>query len=365
MSAILKHGTNPPIHKLGESLVSYGLYLWDSKGLDACDEYDRNALADAFLYIAKLLDFYEALAESKQGAYKARFEAAFHASSDMRALSFEVFVYYTLINYGWSVVCKDDDESGETYDYLAKKNDKQVQLECKSFSLDKGLAINASEARKLAEGLIGRCSARYENARKELCIVTVNVIEKLPQDPVIFSRICDDIISHIESGEDYRGKEYTVQMTRHSDVQDINSGAESILPFKSDGVELFCNVPLSSDDESRTCLRVTTVGTNAFWREFEKVCKDAAKNQLTKDQAGALVVHVYNIESMSAMLRDKRLDAKIKNIFNQSHLVELIFVSNTGVYEQDEYPYVYLKPSVKSYINQRSDFKWAQKVFET
>ncbi|MNP51400.1 hypothetical protein D3C76_1457150 [compost metagenome] len=116
-------------------------------------------------------------------------------------------------------------------------------------------------------------------------------------------------------------------------------------------------MPLSGDDESRTCLRITTVGTNAFWREFEKVCKDAAKSQLTKDQAGALVVHASNIESMSAMLRDKRLDAKIKNIFNQSHIVELIFVSNTGVYEQDKYPYVYLAPFVKSYINERSDFK--------
>lgn len=365
MDAILKHGANPPIHKLGESLISYGLYLWDSKGLDACDEYDRNALAEAFLYIAKILDFYEVMDKSKQGAFKARLEAAFHASNDMRALSFEIFVYYTLINYGWCVVCKDDDESGETYDYLASKSEKQLQLECKSFSYDKGLAISASEAQKLASGLLGAASERYDQASRELCVITVNIIEKLPRNPVEISKICEDIRGHIECCEDFHGERYSIQTTRYSNVQDISSGCASVLPVKSEGVELFCAVPQSSGDESRTCLRITTVGTSAFWREFEKVCKSAAKKQLNKDKASALVVHASNVEIMSAMMSDKRLESKIKNIFNQPHLVEMVFVSNSGVYEQDEYPYVCLNPIIKSYINDRNDFEWSHKVFET
>ncbi|MBG6246742.1 hypothetical protein CS369_22200 [Candidatus Symbiopectobacterium sp. 'North America'] len=141
--AILKLGSNPPIHRLGENLISYGLYLCESKRFDEYDEYDRNAVADAILYSEKLMDFYDELHENKKNPFKSRWKAVFYVANDMRALTFEIFVYYSLQSYDWSVESKDDSTSGETYDYLASRKDNVVQVECKSFAYNKGLLINA------------------------------------------------------------------------------------------------------------------------------------------------------------------------------------------------------------------------------
>ncbi|WP_440090402.1 hypothetical protein [Pseudomonas fragariae (ex Marin et al. 2024)] len=365
IKAIKKYGKNAPIHKLGESFISYGLFIYQTKAYESWDEYDRNALAEAFFYTQKIMELYERLDETKKAQYKARFEAAFDASNDMRALAFEIFVYFSLVHYDWNVECKDDRDTRETYDYLASREEKLVQVECKSFAYDKGLAISSDEARKLASKILSNFTATYKQSQGQLNVVTINVIEKLPQNPVMLSKICADICEHISSGQDIKCEKYSVTTEAYFDVPDIPDGALSILPVKSTDVELLCMMPQTNSDDSVTCLRITTVSTDAFWREFEKTCKDAAKKQLTKEHPGAIVVHVSHIETMSAMLVDSRLKSKINNIFNQPHLVELILVSNSGVYEQDEYPYLELRPKINNFTSDRSKFEWQTELFSS
>ncbi|AUG07937.1 hypothetical protein [Pseudomonas sp. S09G 359] len=365
IKAIEKYGNNPPAHTLGESFISYGLFIFHTKGLDSCDEYDRNALAEAFFYTQKILELYNRIEASKKAHYKARFKAAFEASNDMRALAFETFVYFTLVHYGWNVDCKDDRDAGETYDYLACRDENRVEVECKSFSYDKGLVISSGEAQKLASGILNNFTATYEQSKKQLSIVTIKVIEKLPQNPVMLAKVCTEICEHISSGQNIQREKYSVTTEVHFDVPDIPNGAPSIIPVKSSDMELLCMMPQTTSDDSVTCLRITTISTNASWREFEKTCKDAAKKQLTKVNPGVIVVHVSNLDAISAMLRDGRLRLKINNIFNQPHLVEIILVSNSGVYERDKYPYLELRPYIRSFTNDRSEFEWKIKLFSS
>lgn len=361
--ALSKLGSNPPIHRLGENLISYGLCLWELKRFDEHDEYERNAVAEAILYNAKLIEFYEALQPDKKASFKARWKAAFGAASDMRALAFEIFVYYSLKNYDWDVECKDDHVSGETYDYLASKKEHDIQVECKSFAYDKGLIINAGEASNLASGILKSWSITNQNPKGELCIVTVKVSEKLPRNPVALSKFCTEICININKGLDFHGDKFSITIQRHFDVADIQGDISSVLPVESNDIELQCIVSMPEGGNSRTCLRITTTASNAFWREFEKVCKDAAKKQLKQDMPAALVVHISNIESMKAILNDYRFAAKRNNIFNQQHLVSMVLISNSAIYEQDEYPFLFLSPIIKEFPNDKSLFEHPGKIF--
>lgn len=361
--AISKLGSNPPIHRLGENFISYGLYLCDAKKFDEYDDYDRNAVADAILYSGRLMDFYEELNDNKKNTFKARWEAAFYVANDMRALTFEMFVHDTLQISGWSVESKDDSTSGETYDYLASRKDELVQVECKSFAYDKGLLINASEASSLASEILNKCSVKNRIPNNELCIVTVNICQKLPKNPGAISKVSAEICEYIDSEQDFIGEKFSVNFQRYNDVFDIQGNISSVLPVTSEGIELQCIVSMPDGNKSRVCLRITTIANNAFWREFEKVCKDAAKNQLKKEKPAILAIHASNIESMTSMLKDKRFPAKKDNIFKHPHIIGIVFISNTGVYEQNEYPYLFVMPHIKEFFNDKSIFKLPEKIF--
>lgn len=363
--AISKLGSNPPVHRLGENFISYGLYLCDTKKFDEFDEYDRNAVADAIFYSGILMDFYDELNENKKNTFKARWKAAFYVANDMRALTFEIFVYNTLRISDWSVESKDDFTSGETYDYLASRKDNLVQVECKSFAYDKGLFINASEASNLASEILNKCSIKNKTPNKELCIVTVNVCQKLPKNPGALSKISAEICEHIDSEQDFIGEQFSVNFQRHNDIVDIPGDISSVLPVTSEGIELQCILSMPDGDKSRVCLRITTIANNAFWREFEKICKDAAKNQLKKENPALLAIHASNIESMTSMLKDKRFSAKKDNIFKHPHLIGIVLICNTGAYEQDEYPYLFVMPRIKEFLNDKSIFKLPEKIFHS
>ncbi|EPY9203223.1 hypothetical protein ACXHVK_002809 [Morganella morganii] len=356
---ITKLGNNPPIHKLAENIISFGLHLYETKKLIECDEYDRNSVADALCYCNLLMGFYYNLDNNKREPFKARWNAAFDVASDMRALLFEIFVYSYFQFFSWNVESKDDQTSGETYDFLARKKNKEIQVECKSFAYDKGLLINALEAKDLASEILTRCSIKNLNPKKELHIVTVHICKKLSENPDAISEIC----AHIDSGQDFSNDRFSVSFKRHNDVDDISEDISSILPVKSEHIELQCLVSYPRDNNSRYCLRITTAESNSFWREFEKICNDAAKKQLKKDKPAVLTIHISNIESIESILKDARLMGKINNIFNHPHIVSIIFISNTSIYHQDEHPYFLFQPYIKEFKNNKSPFKIPEDIF--
>lgn len=361
--AFSKLGSSPEIHKLGENYISYGLYLWENKAFEELDIFERDAVAEAIYYNEKIRDFYEQLQNDKKAAFKARWSAAFRAVNDMRALIFEVFVYFSLKFYDWNVACKDDELSGEYYDYLATRGNDIIQMECKSFAYDKGLCITADEANKVTKMVLPDWRGLNQNPKNELCITTVNIYEKLPSNPAALKKICTEICELINLETDFHGEKFSVNLQRHLNVSDIQGDICSILPVESDEIELSCTVTLPDGDNSRACLRITTIASNSFWREFEKVCKDAAKKQLKKERPATLLIHASNIDSARQMLKDRRFAEKMENIFNQRHLIGMVLMSNHSVNEQDEFPYLYVAPFIKEFPNANSVFDYPGKIF--
>lgn len=359
--SVLKLGKNPNVSKIGENLISYGLYLLEIKDFEKYDEYDHNAVSDATLYTAKMIEFYEELQPGEQASFKARWEAAFFASNDMRALSFEIFVYYALKSCGWDVEHKDNSTAGETYDYLASRRGGNIQVECKSFSYDKGLIINNKEASELANKIL--CSLSVENNEKEIHIINLKISKRLPDDSVHLAELYTEICDRVNSCHNFHDDRFSIAVCHHVDAPDMLGRVNSIIPIKSDEIEMLYIEPENRESKNRIILRITTVISNSFWREFEKICKDAVKNQFKKGMPATLLIHIYNLDSIKKIYGDDKFNNKIKNIFKHDNIYSVVLVSNTGVYEDADYPYLIFRPMIKEFYNNNFVFKAPGKIF--
>lgn len=348
-----------------ENTIPYSLCLLENKEFEHLDIYEHNIVANTILYMSQLINFYETIALDKK-KYISRWNASFYAASDMRALLFEIFVYYALKNKNWSIEVKDDDMSGNTYDYLALKHDEIVQIECKSFAYDKGLIINSTEALNLRHFILKSLDPlriKYKNTEKELFIITLKINKKIQVDSKFLAELSLEINEKIYLAENYECDKYSINIQQYTDVYDINSDISSILPLETDDIELECLVSGSQENQNRFCLRITTIFSNNFWREFEKVSKDAAKNQLHQDKPASIIIHTPNNEIFKAIINDKRFIAKRNNIFNQNHLVSMVLITNTMANQNNEYPYLYVSPIIKEFINENSKFTLKANIF--
>ncbi|MGK3371363.1 hypothetical protein [Citrobacter youngae] len=363
LKAINKLGVNAKINKLYDYYISYGLWLYDCKGLEQLDEYESYAVSEALFYSSKLIEFYESLDTTKKNAFYKRWEAAFSGPNDMRAITFELFVFYTLINYGWNVICKDDQFSGDTYDYLISKQNTSIQVECKSFAYDKGLIISADDAQKLLTMINNSLKIKHQSPTNELIVVTVDILKKIPDNSTELSNLISNICSAIEKNDGSQNPEFKVRTKTFSDVININEDINELPSPPTQGINLGCLLSEANGNSSRVCLELETRASNPFWREFEKVCRDAAKRQLKKNKPSILAIHFSNVESLDLITKDPRFISKKDQIFDQQHLIKMVLISNTHVYEDTDFPYTYLQPILKEFSNIKTIYPNIENLF--
>lgn len=352
----IKKANKPTVKQLVDYFIPYGIELWENKGNAEYDDYLNSTISDSFYYCGKILELFELIKPNHQERFKSRFNAAFRQPHDMRALIFETFVFFTLAYYGYNIECKDDDSTGETYDYLIKKDTSKVQIECKSFAYDKGLYITGDEAQKIIDYILEMRDDFNinENPTGEISLLTVEITSS----PKNLGELTKSISSKIREKNYTSTEDFILHLERHTNVKDISDtdAALDFLHLNQHGVNLGLCVSPPNNDQSRYGLIITTHATNGFLREFEKVCKDAAKKQLKKNHPASIIVHIYNIELLKDLLDDSRFHQKINNIFMQDHIISLIIISNIQTHTQIEYPFFYISPFIKEFVNNNSKF---------
>jgi len=354
----LNRNKKSTVKQFSDYLIPYGIELWESREGKEYDSYLTAVIADAMFYCGKILELFDFIEEKHLDRLKSRFFAAFRQPNDMRSLTFEVFVFFALRDYGYVVESKDDDGAGETYDYLIGKNSKFIQVECKSFAYDKGLAINGDEAQSLIEKILENGLEINSSPTGEIGLMTLEIIAPIPSTPRERNKFICELLREINE-KSYRSTDkFKFHFQQHKNVKNIDEvdACLGVLNLNKHGVDLGLTVTSPDGDKSRHGLQITTRAKDGFWREFEKICKDAAKRQLRKNKPASIVVHVSNIQTVDNFSKDERFAQKLKNIFFQDHIVSIVIISNISVDTQEEYPFFYVTPIIYECVNEKSKY---------
>jgi hypothetical protein len=252
--------------------------------------------------------------------------------------------------------------AGQTYDYLITRESTEIQVECKSFAYDKGLLSTGEDAQDLAEMILIRELDFLESPIGEIGVLTIEMFESIPKSKKAIDQLANEIYSSLH-GSHQPNNRFQLHIEHFNEIKNINEVDAALdLAVQKNGVELAFVVSIPDEEKSRICVRITTRANNSFLREFENVCKEAAKRQLGEDKASSIAIHISNIETLSEFLDDSRFATKKNNIFNQNHIVSLIIVSNISVYQENTYPFFYVSPKIIEFGNDRSKFGKIDKI---
>ncbi|MGN3966897.1 hypothetical protein ACS0ZG_29240 [Burkholderia gladioli] len=342
---------------MGDNLILHGLDLWEHRSTRKLDKYDQRNIAEALFYCAKFIQITDSMTPIRRIRALAKFKGAFGKPGAIRAMIFETFIFHALKGRGFSVECKDDDVGPDRYDFLVTDKGQELQVECKSFAYDKGLSVTSKEANDLASEVLNKNLDVHRNSEGEVCFATVELRRNIARSKTGKENLVESIVQSLSGDDSEEDERYRITIDRIDYGDDIENWKGVLdFPERGAGIELARLEMAANGKKSRFCLRVTTTTTDAFWREFENVCKFAAKQQLGTDRSSIIALHISNIDSLEAIVGDSRFHSKMRNVFHQPHITRLILVANIDICEQNEAPYFILYPIIKEFPNNDAKF---------
>lgn len=355
---IISGGKTPSLAKLASNMLVYGLYLFENKGPPLKDPYEQRILAESMSTCNSFLGMYQSLEKSNQSKLLKRFEASFFQPSDMRAINFELFMYFYLSSQGHSVEVKDGDKNGDTYDYLAKKKDDgYIQIECKSFAYDKGLYVSGEDASELYRLILNQPHGLDIQPDNQIDVYTIELEQAIPKNKKTRDLIITNIISCLNNPQIIVDSKINIHHEVHENVHNISEVDSHLeLTIGKHGVEIGRIASPPNGRKGRFCLIITTHAKNSLLREFENICKRAAKEQLPDSKPSSITVEVSNFEVFNYLKDSPRFKNKINNIFKQKHLISLMLFTNTQGSIASDGSHFYASPVVKEFQNNDSNF---------
>lgn len=359
------------IDVLGDKSIAYGLSLFDSEQYDKTDDYLKNIVSDSLFYCANFLEILRTTeGDVNKTKLRKKFSAAFLRSDSMRAIQFEIFSLIFLSRADNKVECKDNSFTNDTYDYLVTDEiNVKTQVECKSFSYDRGLHITAGQANKIQSYLMARLQPVKDILITEplgmLCSISINIKDKIGNDNASLEAISNEIISSLIEGKKTTNKGYELHIQNFNDVDDISEEfCYERLNIKSNKIELASFADCPNENNSRMHLKITSELTSGYLDKFESTCKEAVKRQLKKDKPASLFIHYTNGEILIHSLNQAPFLKRINKLFEREHLTSIVFAANIHVDEQDEYPYFTTRPIFFVAKNKNSKFKNSTKFLD-
>lgn len=343
-----EYGEIIPIDILYENRIAYSLSLWDNYNkVQISDDY-RKIVIDTFGYFLLYDNLYKDLDKRKQERLKKRFKHGFNNVSDLRALIFECYIYQLSKKLRYSVECKDDKSSGETYDFLIRKNDNtEVQVECKSFSYDKCLSISSNQAIIILEEVkdyISRNNYDLHREKKIELVIELGVIDF--SNGKLKNEIITDIFTCIKEGKSIKNENYSIY-----NGENIND-----LTFDNK-IEL--GLCVISNEFS---LKIITNAKSILIERFEEICIKAI-GQMKDDKPGVVAIHFSNSEMLQSLINNDIFKEKLNNLFVHRSILSIALFPEFIVNETNRFPFLSTACNFREYINENSKYKNYGKLF--
>ncbi|HDS1776886.1 TPA: hypothetical protein QEM49_001369 [Pseudomonas putida] len=279
----------------------------------------------------------------------ARFRAGFHDPAGMRAVLFELQVALSLYQGGCHVEWLDESSGSETFDMLVTPPGLDAfELECKSFSADKGVGTTKHQAAKLYDILRPQLEGFLPIPVARVAVISVFLRQSIPTEQGALAILAGELAIAIKDGERITGNaaatleynEIILPYAWDGDATQVSLHAQQLYPIGA-------TLATAWKDSQRgwVVLRAVVSGKeNGFWKEIEKVAKKSIKNQLTGKRPGALALHfgsetIESLQSLSGLPdfnRAQKFAATLMVSDSCSHLAMLAIFSESSSIERSE-----------------------------
>ena len=350
---------NASAQMLSEYKISYGLHIFENKSEKESDYYERQYVLDSLVFISLFLKTFNLAGESERETMRLRMQAAFSQRSEMESFLFELFIFWMIKNNGYEITHEDGLNGDGFYDFLLKDGKNRIQIECKSFTYDKGLLLKGPIANILGQRLFHELDKlKLDNipANTFVCY-TIEILETIPDSENGKAELIDQICESLRANRYDINSRFKIHVEINNNIPNIAEEDSCVnLPTDSNGIEVFRADSIPSENHGILSLRITTRIKDSFFSNFENLCKKAAKKQLPSNRPSCIAVHLYNMESLTKLVHSKRFDHKIMSIFKSRHVVSLLIVYGITVCETDEYPYFIFYYSSREILNENTIF---------
>lgn len=206
--------------EIGELISSGQLVRGDGSDGQRARLYEMAAFATGAVNI------YEHLSSSARNRFHGQLLDGLKTDKGLLSLQHEVSTVVHLVRSGFDVDLHDL-ENGGGFDFLAKRDGIEVEVECKMFSADVGRKIHRRLSAKLFKVLEPLLSQTFRFARGGL-LVRITLPDRLTPAPSQYEGIKEAIQSAVLSANEFRSEHCTV------DVKDFDVAAS---PFAGGDIE--------------------------------------------------------------------------------------------------------------------------------
>lgn len=359
--------------------ITTGLVYFDRSGYDDSDPQGKDLIEESIYFISQVIPYCESVLNGGYGPTNIvkRLRGAFSNDNDMRAIRFE----FLMVNYfrykGCSIYFPDESGGDETYDLLIQPPyGLPFEVECKSFSGDKGTTVSLDEGASVLDDLIKRygdkissispgkgrvkiiniiLSSPVPTKRDSLHDLTGSIMETIPANGLFAS----DVFSlEVKTLNDFDMDSYLVDVGKS---ENAFSGRDLLwdeaLKFQG-GIAGF--IVHECGDGGLVCFRVSSSLKKKYWKEIAEVAKKAAKEQLTGKRPGVVALQFINesVEYFSGIhLKDNNFNMLANRYFKLKHITNFVFVGDILRSEIDNFPIKVDSVLVRAIRNKSSYFE--------
>jgi hypothetical protein len=197
-----QHAKSAPLrHALARKSndIAYSLSLFDQFGMGLMATPEESEMVVAMCTIAQTLNLAKISGEQARSRLLKRLEGAFRNPDDMRAMRMELHTATHLHRLGSRVEWSDECSGQETFDMLiVGASGQEVEVECKTWSEDKGSAITAEQASGLLQHLDGMKTKLIETVNSgEVLAAILTVAAGLPRSEPEQRQLAHDLVRAI------------------------------------------------------------------------------------------------------------------------------------------------------------------------
>ncbi|MDH1561438.1 hypothetical protein ACSMFQ_11360 [Ectopseudomonas chengduensis] len=290
--------------------IAYSLSLFDQHGLGLMDTPDEPEIIVALCLMAQALALTKASDGRARSRLLKRLEGAFRNPDDMRALQMELHTATHLHRLGSRVEWSDECSGQETYDMLIiSSSGQEVEVECKTWSEDKGVAITAEQAAGLLQHLDGIKTKLIEIVKPgEVLAVTFTVAAGLPRGEPEQRRLALDLVEAIVESQ--------TEKVDAGQISFLKLPAPLIRQLEADDRITYCSQLVDAaagpavgyraviGDRQRAI--VVELRSERVSKKFSRMLKDAKhaiRDQMTGTRPGCLVVRLEGISGPELLER--------------------------------------------------------------
>ncbi|OWP72949.1 hypothetical protein [Pseudomonas sp. K2I15] len=336
---------------VAENRIAYGL-TWFDAGVKANDIESWEAVKAAMAFAIQVNSMCDAETQAGSSRLAGRVAGAFNNPADLRAMTLELHAAIGLHRKGLTVQWPETiPNSVDTFDILASGANHDVfEVECKSFSSDKGLKIPAKEAQGFLGELLTSLSPTL--SRGAMVAVSISVPKRLPTGTTELKGLRDKICAAIHNNapvveELFSLEKLSIEPFAPGEIKGQAHLAELFSKHVRDHVGEMNSMRLIATTPNLACVLLTIAsdegdGTLKAW---EDSAKNAIRKQMSGKRPGCLIIR---LEGMSGhkMKTVCQVHPNLLSVFSEAlmtnvshkHLACIVFISDSDWVDTDQAP---------------------------